>query len=99
MKAPKPKSTFEPVPAGTHIARLFEIIHVGTVPDTYQGETRMSSQVRLNFELCNEKREFDGVEKPLAIAPGFKGFLGFSMGKKSKSAQNCRGNARRCSPR
>jgi hypothetical protein len=36
MKAPKPKSDYAPVSAGTHVARLYRIVHVGTVPDTFQ---------------------------------------------------------------
>src|SRR4051794_3684689 len=79
--APKQKA-HDPVPAGNHVARLYQIIHVGTVPSTYKGEARMSDQIRLTFELCNEKKEFkEGEgEKPLSISTRFETY---SMGKKS----------------
>src|SRR5207248_4344414 len=79
--APKQKA-FDPVPAGNHVARIYQIIHVGTVPSTYQGQERMSDQVRLTFELCNEKKEFkEGEgEKPLSISTRFETY---SMGKKA----------------
>ena len=37
------------VPAGTHVARCYQIIHIGTVPDTFQGEDRLVDKVRLVF--------------------------------------------------
>src|SRR3954447_9416571 len=89
--APKQKA-HDPVPAGNHVARLYQIIHVGTVPSTYKGEARMSDQIRLTFELCNEKKEFkEGEgEKPLSISTRFETY---SMGKKSnlrKLVEACR---------
>ena len=79
---PPKKTSFDPVPAGAHVARLYQIIHVGTVPSTYKGESRMSDQIRLTFELCNEKKEFkEGEgEKPLSISTRFETY---SMGKKA----------------
>ena len=29
------------VPAGTHVARCYQIIHIGTILDTYQGEEKL----------------------------------------------------------
>ena len=81
MTPPKPKSTYEPVPAGTHVARLYQIIHLGTSSFEFKGETKQSDKVRLTFELPNELREFKEGEgqKPMSISREF----GFSMGKKS----------------
>lgn len=81
MKAPKPKSNYEAVPAGTHVARLYGIIHVGTNSFEFKGETKKSDKVRLTFELPGEMREFgeDKEMKPMSISREF----GFSMGKKS----------------
>ena len=58
----------EIVPSGTHIARCFSMIHIGTVEWEYQGEQKFSNKVRLTFELPNELREF-GAEnvQPMAI--------------------------------
>lgn len=82
LTAPKTASNYEPAPAGNHVARLYQIIHVGTVPTEWQGEKRKVAQVRLSFELCNEKKEFkEGEgEKPIAISTRF---LTFSMGRKA----------------
>lgn len=84
-KAPIKKASFDPVPAGAHVTRLYQIVHVGTVPSTYKGEARMTDQIRLTFELCelcNEKKEFrEGEgEKPLSISTRFETY---SMGKKA----------------
>lgn len=81
MKAPKPK-TFDPVPAGAHVARLYQIIHIGTSEFEYMGETKKSDKIRLTFELCNEKKVFkEGEEaRPYSVSREF----GFSMGPKSK---------------
>jgi hypothetical protein len=78
---PKPRPR-DPVPAGAHVARLYQIVHVGTVPSTYQGEARDADQIRLTFELCNKKKEFvEGEgEKPLSISTRFETY---SMGKKA----------------
>jgi hypothetical protein len=79
MRAPKGKS-FDPVPAGNHVARLYQIIYLGTVPTEWQGQEKMTSKVRLGFELCNEKKVFkEGEEaRPYAISREFT----FSMGSK-----------------
>lgn len=81
MKAPKPKSTYEAVPAGTHVARLYQIVNLGTHAFEFKGETKSSTKIRLTFELPGEMREFgeDKELKPMAISREF----GFSMGKKS----------------
>jgi hypothetical protein len=69
----KKSKNFDPVPAGNHVARLYEIIHVGTIPIEWKGEQKMTDKIRLNFELCNEKKEFkEGEgEKPFSISREF----------------------------
>lgn len=81
MKAPKPKPR-DPVPSGSHVARLYQIVHIGTTEFEYKGETKSSNKIRLTFELCNEKKVFvEGEEpKPLVISREF----GWSMSKKGK---------------
>lgn len=81
LTAPRAKSS-EPVPKGNHVARLYQIIHVGTNEFEYMGETKSSDKVRLTFELCNEKKVFkEGDEpKPFSVSREF----GFSMHTKSK---------------
>jgi len=69
----KKMKSFDPVPAGNHVARLYEIIHIGTIPTEWKGEQKMTDKIRLNFELCNEKKEFkEGEgEKPFSISREF----------------------------
>jgi hypothetical protein len=80
MKAPKSKS-FDPVPAGTHVARLYQIIHIGTTSFEYKGEMKQSDKIRLTFELCNERKVFNEGEepRPFSISREF----GYSMSPKS----------------
>jgi hypothetical protein len=81
LTAPKSKSS-DPVPKGNHVARLYQIIHIGTNDFEYMGETKSSDKVRLTFELSNERKVFkEGDEpKPYSISREF----GFSMHTKSK---------------
>ena len=58
----------EIVPSGTHIARCYSMIHIGTVEWEYSGEQKFSNKVRLTFELPNEMREFSGEQKPMVIS-------------------------------
>jgi hypothetical protein len=51
----QPERTYELVPAGNHVARLYQIIHIGTNSYEYKGEMKKSDKVRLTFELCNER--------------------------------------------
>ena len=58
----------EIVPAGTHIARCYSMVHIGTIEWEWQGEKKFSNKVRLTFELPHEVRDFGGEEKPLVIS-------------------------------
>ena len=46
----------ELIPAGTHIARCYSMIHIGTVEWEYLGEQKNTDKVRLTFELPFEKK-------------------------------------------
>ena len=61
------KTKREIVPSGTHIARCYSMIDIGTVEWEWQGETKYTHKVRLSFELPNEMRDFGGEEKPMVI--------------------------------
>jgi hypothetical protein len=76
LKAPSRKES-TPVPKGNHIARLYQIIHIGTNSFEYMGETKSSDKIRLTFELSNERKVFkEGDEpKPFSVSREF----GFSM--------------------
>tara|TARA_R110000824_G_scaffold3553_1_gene16966 strand:- start:42 stop:683 length:642 start_codon:yes stop_codon:yes gene_type:complete len=63
------KTKREIVPSGTHIARCYSMIHIGTIEWEYQGEKKFSNKVRLSFELPNEMRDFGGEkEQPMVIS-------------------------------
>lgn len=57
----------ELVPAGTHIGRCYQMVHVGKVEWEWNGEQKVGDKVRLTFELPHETRMFDGEEKPMVI--------------------------------
>lgn len=61
----------EIVPAGSHVARCYNMIHIGTNLETIQGVEKIMNKVRITWELPHEMREFDGVQKPLVISKEF----------------------------
>ncbi len=58
LKAPKQESTYDVVPAGNHVARVYRVIHIGTIPETFMGEEKIMNKVMISFELLNEKKVF-----------------------------------------
>lgn len=78
------KPTTQPreiIPAGNHVARLYRIMHIGTIPGEWEGQAKEIDTILLGFELPNETREFkegDG-QKPMVISQEYT----LSMGKKS----------------
>ncbi len=82
----------ELTPSGTHIARCFSMIHIGTQNFEYQGESKKSNRIRLSFEIPHELRTFNDVEKPLVIDKEFT----LSLHEKSnlrKDLESWRGKA------
>lgn len=69
----------ELIPAGNYIARCYQLIEIGTVTDNVMGRTTTSKKVRIGWELPEELKVFDGVERPLAIAVEYT----LSTGKKA----------------
>jgi hypothetical protein len=57
-------------PAGSHVARCYGMIEVGTVEQIYQGETKKAHKVIIDFELPLETSVFrEGEpEKPFVIS-------------------------------
>lgn len=82
LKAPvNQNKDFEPAPAGNHIARLYKIVHVGTIQDTYEGKPREINKIALTFELSSELHQFREGEpdRPWSVSREFT----FSMGEKA----------------
>jgi len=66
-------ATFEPMPAGTYPARLYSIIHIGTSPFEYMGETKSLDKVRLTFEFPTKTKVFkeENGEQPYVLSLEF----------------------------
>lgn len=60
----------ELVPEGTHVARIYEYIHLGTQKGEWEGKELIQYKVRFTFEFPTEKRVFkEGeAEKPLVMS-------------------------------
>jgi len=74
-------------PAGTHFARCFAIVDLGTHTETFQGKVKQLRKIRISWEICGEKTE-DG--KPFTISK----FYTRSLGEKAtlqKDLQSWRG--------
>ena len=77
-------------PKGNHLARVFSIIQIGTVPEEYKGETKDMPKVRIGWELPLKMNEFEytdketnetvKVKKPFAISQEYT----LSLGSKAK---------------
>ena len=57
---------FKIVPAGTHLARLYRIVDLGTQTTAYQGETKMQRKVMFAWEIHGE----DDTGEPLVTEEG-----------------------------
>jgi hypothetical protein len=60
----------ELIPAGNYIARCYQMVEIGTVPETFQGETKTLKKVRIGWELPTETRVFNEEkgEQPMVIS-------------------------------
>jgi len=82
-KLPKDENKKREVPpAGLHVGILFRIVDAGWCSNEYQGEKKMRTEGRLDFELwpldpkTNQYITMaDG--RPFCVAPGFQGWLTF----------------------
>jgi len=51
IQAPKQESrVYELVPAGNHLARVYRVLHIGTVPENFQGEQQEINKVMIGFD-------------------------------------------------
>ena len=67
---------FEKAPPGSHVARCYMVVDLGTQPKTFQGVVHQERQVKLAFELPNEKLEgiYDSTQKgkPFSVGGNYK---------------------------
>lgn len=60
----------ELIPAGTHVARCYSMIEIGTVKENIMGQEKILTKVRIGWELPEERRIFtqDKGEQPFVIS-------------------------------
>jgi hypothetical protein len=63
----------ELLPAGTYIARCYQMIHIGTVTENILGKEKTLNKIRIGWELPTELKVFDENkgEQPLIISKEF----------------------------
>lgn len=73
--------TAQIAPEGSHLARCYEMIHIGTIETEWMGEKRLSNKVRIAWELPTELVVFNAEkgEQPFSISREFT----LSMNEKS----------------
>lgn len=71
-------SNFTPAPAGSHIARCFRVVDLGTHDENWQGNVNSNRKILIQFELPNEKHVFheDRGEEPFTVQREFTASLG-----------------------
>lgn len=67
---------FTPAPAGTHVARCFRIIDLGTQHGEYKGQPTRRSQVLVSWELPNETIEIENELRPVTTSKFYTNSLG-----------------------
>lgn len=79
--APKSQVKSDPAPAGPQIARLVQLIDLGTHDGEWQGKPTSKREVRLGFELPTELKVFreENGEQPYMVGRNF----GFSLHEKA----------------
>lgn len=60
----------ELIPAGNYVARAYSFLHIGTVIENFQGESKLQNKVRIGWELPTELKVFkeENGEQPLVIS-------------------------------
>jgi hypothetical protein len=58
ITAKKPEGDFRRVEPGNYVARCYKMIEIGTVEETFNGETKRAKKVQLTWELPTEMEIF-----------------------------------------
>lgn len=71
-------SNYEPIPAGTHVARCYSMVYLGTIKTDFQGQEKWLPKVRITFELPLETKVFkeENGEQPFVISKEYTLSLG-----------------------
>lgn len=62
---------FPKVPAGSHAARCYQIIDLGTQEIEWQGKKKLQRKLWITWEIPEETIEINGENKPMAISRMF----------------------------
>lgn len=67
----------ELIPPGNYPARCYQMIHIGTITETIQGEIKTHDKVRIGWELPTKLKVFEEAkgEQPLVISKEFTLFM------------------------
>jgi hypothetical protein len=68
--------SFQQLSAGTHLARCFQLVDIGTHHGEYQGQPTIRNQVIVRWEVPGETIEVDGVAKPMIASKFYTNSLG-----------------------
>lgn len=61
---------YKPIDSGTYVARCFSMVHIGTIEQEFQGETKEVNKVRITWELPTETKVFKEGEEPKVLTIG-----------------------------
>ncbi|MDJ0503787.1 MAG: hypothetical protein PX635_00865 [Nostocales cyanobacterium LE14-WE12] len=66
-------ANFKPIEPGTYLARAYQMIHIGTIQEEFNGEKKIHNKIRITWELPTELKQFkEGEpERPLVISKEF----------------------------
>jgi len=68
--------SFTPAPVGTHVARCFRIVDLGTQHGEYKGQPTRRNQVLVSWELPDELIEIEGEQRPVTTSKFYTNSLG-----------------------
>jgi hypothetical protein len=82
------ESTFRPVPEGTHLARCYRIVDLGTQESTYLGQVKNQRKVMIQFEVHGDDENgfalITRAGEPMSISKNYT----LSIGEKSRLRQD-----------
>jgi len=78
------ESTFRPVPEGTHLARCYRIVDLGTQESTYLGQVKTQRKVMIHFEVHGDDENgfalITRAGEPMSISKNYT----LSIGEQSR---------------
>lgn len=84
-------TSYDPAPAGAHVARCYRILDLGTQKTTFKGDEKFVHQIMLTWELPTAlMSEGSNAGKPFSISQRFTASLG-EKSKLRKILENWRG--------